>query len=146
MQCLVWIRILHITHLHTDKNTHTHTSIHVQHYPVPLNTDTHLPLLPHFQPVILTVCSWERELQQCQDDAWLKGFREFSGFVVQLPGAATGGNGFSRGRYTKLQRPQTGAGQTLLLTSGIPFLPILFIFFFLFFLFFLFDWGLTHLV
>lgn len=52
------------------------------------------------------------------------------------PGAADGGNGFSRGRYTKytkLQRPQTGAGQTLLLTSGISFLPFRFFIFFPFF-------------
>lgn len=44
------------------------------------------------------------------------------------PDAADGGNGFSRGRYTKLQQPQTGAGQTLLLTSGISFLPFRFLF------------------
>lgn len=44
------------------------------------------------------------------------------------PDAADGGNGFSRGRYTKLQRPETGAGQTLLLTSGISFLPFRFLF------------------
>lgn len=91
-----------------------------------------------FHPVKLTACCWESEKLQCRDDVGELDWRASENSLALLccsPSAAAGANGFSRGRYTKLQWPQTGAGQTLLLTSGISFLPFLFIFFFLLLLF-----------
>lgn len=136
----MYFPLLHIMQscTHVREHTITLTQVTLKHYTIPQDQGTHLHLLSHFHLVKLTVCSEEREQQQCRDDVGELDWRASENSLALLcssPSAAAGGNGFNRGRYTKLQWPQTGAGQTLLLTSGISFLSFIFIFFLLFFLF-----------